>query len=1314
MKFKKCLILTAITSALFACNGGGGANNSSNNPGSGGPTPVNVLVSPLTIDNTGVVPAFTDSVTSVKVYLHNNTNDIIKDIQYSWVVNLPDDKDNTKEAFLKLNSLSASSLTTIAAKGALAIPVNIPALKATLGKGSALLKVSYTYNGKPQSFSHVVDFRLAQNSDKSGVYISSDSISSSFGNSSSGFTTLYAYGGGNSGSTYDITAVNLDPVLGHIVQGDLKGTTIASHQVATIELNTAMVSKDSVGSLTINSRLAQGSSQKSQMSRSFAQADSFSSTKSVSVLASTQGSDNPIVLSSLIPFIDTASTTNGKVFFYNAGTGTATLSNVSGTSGISNVSADSDCSSGFGPGQSCMVNFNLTKSSSGSGAITGTDVNSTSISAPVTWYNSNSSVAQLGLSSDADTNLFLLHGTNPYTGKFDVTVTNLSSSTVANISMKTPIVKGGSAVPQIESTSITKCDGSSLTVANPSCTYAISVSDTVAPDSGIINLSATGTANNTTITALDAVSYKVYRSTAQLALDFSSPSVTIYGDNAESATVTLKITNLGTDSSADLDSLIVEKDYKSISGNVSYDATTSCNGKVLKHGESCEETINLKSQSYQTGTPLQASFNYIVKADGIDPATAQTPLEFTVQPYDSAIALTSITQSGNSEGDGKESTTLVKFLAGQDSDKKVTLTYKNLSQTESMTISGVQFAAGLPTGLIPEYADTDSTSCYSDNGHSIGKVLAPGASCTVTLDNQLYLLGDSNNITNLDFGFPNLIITSDGSNQYSFVPQNKLGYTDNKYYAKNYQAVITDTDAIESNGSESAVLRVTHTATGVTAGGYSGGIIAEKTQITPQYYLSLPATPDSHCTISKQSGAVMENCNLADGYTVSNDYKVNYQTESSVGVDPVLGGTMTINFIDLLTGKAWAYNNNTAILTGASVNGGGDQVSILPKPSKYIFGAYSQWLYQPKDNTLYVFKNNQANGSIFDSNKAYIESASSTLFSGGINAIASFKDKVFVATGSNTNRITSCNLSSATGAIDTASCQALSPASSKASANLTDLAIFKGNLYALDNKGGVTMCNLTDAGDILTSSCHLTATDAPSVTIGSGRQQKLMNWSGMMIYTIPEASRTGYIACTQEDSGELDNCKELFLDANNSSPISTSVLLSAGSKNAYLYTMSKNSNYLNNAYGCTLTKSGNTISTSNCIGNPLFPNPPEASAMIWGGYNGGNTVNYDGDSYVMYYDNVTQHLIGTITTSEPSDGDTFGYGNTRNIGEEFYLVSGSDNTINQPSYLKLLVRNQRYYISSSSAKYNQNLFNIVGNIKGKYNGRIVLDTFSIH
>jgi len=1316
MKIKKCLLLTLITSGLLACSTG--SNSSKSTEMDTGTLVPNALLSPLTIDNTGVIPAFTDSTTAVKIYLHNNTNEEIKNIYYTWDVNLP--KDN-KKAFLKVNSLSANALSSVAPKGVLALPVNIPSLKANIGKGSALLKINYAYDGQQYSFSHLVDFKLVQNGGQDGVYISSGSVSSSFGNDSSGFTTLYVYGSGKPGTIYDITNVDTDPVLGHIVQGDLIGSKIASHQVATVELNTAILNKNSVGSITIGSQLAQ-KTQKSKSASSIQKAG-FISTREVAVLGNESGI--PLVVASQVPFVDTASNTGSKLFFYNAGTGTATIANLNGSPGITGVSADSSCTTGFGPGQSCVVSFNLPASSSGSGKITATATNGTSLEVPVTWYNSNANVAQLGLSNDVDAAALLLRGGYPNIGSFNVTITNLTRIPVANLNVKSPQVKSGHATALIESASSANCNGKTLTVNNPSCSYRVSVSDNVSPDNGIINLEVAGSANGALASAFDSLAYKVYQVVPQLALDFSTSSATIYGDNSEQAKSTLTITNLATESSADLGLLNVQPDYKSIAGNPAYEATTLCHNKPLRHGQSCRETVTLKPQYHKTGKPLQASLNYTISANGAAPVKASEALQLTVQPYDSAITLASVTQTGDSSGNGKESTNVAKFLAGHDTDKKVVLTYKNLSTTESMTVSGISFAKGLPAGWAPEYADKDATSCYSD-GHSVGKVLAPNMTCTVTLENKLHLLGDSNNVTNLGFNFPTLIINSNGSNHYSFVPGNQLGYVDNKYYANSYQAIITDTSTIENNGTELVTLKVTHTATGIGAGGYNDGIIAEKTQITPQAYLGLPATSDSHCTINKVSGAVVESCNLADDYTVSNSYKINYGTESMVGVDRESGGTLTINYIDLLNGKAWAFNNNVNAATGANVNGGGDYLSIprksffLPKLSNFIFGGYSQWVNKIPDNTLYIFKSNRANGSVFD-DKGYIAKITSDLFSGGINAVDSTRNRVFVATGKNTNRVVNCIFNQSTGTIDRGSCQALTNVSPNPNANLTDLVVSRGNLYALDNKGTIIKCQLANDDSISKNNCVMTASDAPQLIVGTGRQQRLMFWDGAVIYTVPGDNTyksAQYITCKQQADGSLDSCKKLELSLNEDAlNVSTAILIPAGDDYVYLYHKAYIDFYSNKSVGCVLHKAGDSIFSSRCDKDPL---QPENLPMKWGGADGGSKYNYKGDHYVMYYDKETKHLIGTLTTTSGLDGDLTGSGGYYARGQEFYLIPGSDHTISNLSYLHFgkYTSNpgsyEHFYITDSD-EYNRNLgIAIAGDLIGFFNGRLILDTFSIH
>jgi hypothetical protein len=1329
MRIKK-LLLATLSSGLIAC----GASNEGVSPeiGADGQLqhPTNPK-SPITIDNTGVVPAFNDSVSSVKVYLHNNTDQEIKNIHYSWEANLPE---NSKRSFLEINQLTSDSLSSVTPNGVLALPVNIPSFQgSSIGKGSALLKVSYTYGGKNYSFNHVVDFRLMQGNESGGVQITSGSISSSFGNNGSGFTTLYIYGSGAPGTTYDITDINIDPALGNVVQGNLKGSKLAARQVATIELNTLVANKDISGLLTVSSQYTNNQQAKSAFSL---KKNVFTSSKEVVVLGAND--ESPLVTTSLVPFLDTSSTTASKVFFYNAGTGKAVLNNVNGTTGISNLKVDSSCSNGFDPGQVCVVNFNVPASSIGSGKITASTTGEIqNLETPVTWYNSLANMPQLGLTSDVDTVGLLLQkvsGASLYNSVAHITVTNLTDIIpIKNIAIKSPQVKSGHAVASIVADS-DECSGKVLDKNQASCTYNVSVNDSFSPDSGLINFEVIGDANGAVVSGFDSIQYRVYKPTAQLALAFNPASLTIEGNNVESALAKLTITNIGTTSSEDIEKLNVQPVYKSITGNPLYTTTSQCNNKPLLHKQSCQEIIKLDPQYNKSNLALQASLDYSVSVEDGSVFLAKDPLLLTVQPYNKAIVLDSITQKGNSGGDGKESTMAVKFLAGNDTDKAVVLTYKNISTTETAVVNGVNFAGGLPAGW---EIKQDETSCYGGISSS-GKVLIPNEFCTITLENKLNLLGDSNSVTNLSFDFPKLVISGlNLKNYYTFVPSNQLGYKDDRYYANNYQAIITDTATVKNNGTDSAELKITHTTTGVKDGGYDSSRIIEKTQITPQIYIGQGANLDTHCTLDNISGAVIENCTLSDEYAVSNSYKLSYATENMAGIDPDEGGKLTINYIDLLSGKAWAFNNNPNITSGANVNGGGTYLSLDPKLSAsesvgFIFGGYSQWLYKDTDNTLYAFKNNEQNGAVFDDN-GYISKITSSLFSGGVNAVDSFRNKVFVATGNNSNRVVSCSFNRNTGALSMDSCEKFDNISMNTDSNLVDLAIFNGWLYVLDDNTGVTVCQLAKDGGIVRESCQKTALDS-SVEVGpknqgKGRQQHMMFWDGYLVrsYLNSGGVMPIYEACRQMPNGLLVGCKKISLSLSGYRMGAThsDVLIPRDDNYAYLVINTRTSDELSQKIIYLLNKSeSGSIKYLASDARSIAQLP---DALSWGeGLSNPNA--YLGDNYMIYYHSKTRHLIGTISTSQEYDGDIIGKYGYHAYGQEFYFSPNFDfetNQFQQPdgiTYKRVTsevpeqeVNKEVSFSTISSSYYNKNLANqISGDVVGIYGGKIVLDTLSIH
>ncbi len=1107
MRVKRILLLM-LGVGLVGCGTSGGSGQAATSP----VAPTNAL-SPITIDNAGVVPAFSDAAVSTQIYVHNNTNSNITDLSYSYTVNLPKSKSLSKSTMVK----SAAQNTNIPAGGIAALPISIPALGSKTGKGSALITASYTYQGKKHTFNQVINFQVISNSNP-GVYLASGSVSSDFGNAGSAYTTVYAYGGGDSGKVYDVDQLKTDPVLGSVTQGNLVGSKLAAHQVAAIELKTASIAKSAVGTIQLNSSSG---------------GNNYTASKSIAVIAqgAANGDGQAIVLPSMVPFIDTASATTGTAYIYNAGTGDANISNLTGSGGISGVSLDPSCSNNtLTPGQGCTVSFSVPKGA-GNGTITATSTpagggDAQNISMAVSWYNSNSSLPQLAISSDGDAATLLLHGTNPYTANLNVTVTDLGNAAISNVNAAAPVVSGGSASATIATDTANSCNNATLNQASPSCTYAVNVSDATAPDSGNIILKATGSAGTTNLSASDSVAYQVYQSAAQLAVSFTPASLTVIGDNFESAIGTVTIANVGSD---DIASLAEENvNFTPTAGTLQYTATTDCKNKPLAHGASCSETVILIPQSYPSGAPEQGTLNYTVAADGVAETSGATPLNLTVQPYNSAIVVGAIDTAGGS-GDGKLSTSAATFQAGSGNSSKVTLTYTNQSATEAMTIGGVVFS-DLPTYWQAEYGGENN--CLGASAQSpVHTQLAPGASCSVTLDNDLYLLGNANTSTDLSFSLPTLVVNSSGTNQYAFIPGNNLGYSAGKYYATNYQAVITDTNQVLNNGTATATLKITHTATGIESGGY-GGSISEKSVITPAMDLNLPVTPDANCSVVKASGAVQETCTLTSGVTTSNSYPVNWGV---TGVDPDVGDTLTINYWDLLTGNAWAYNNDAGMATGGGVNSGGDYVIITNQAKKFIFAAYAPaWTGPAADDKIYTYYLSPTGtfASSYHANKpdstAALDADGATPT--GITTMRAKNGTLYIVRDH--ALFQTCNYNTS-GVVDSASCTTPTTISASANTNALNLLVNNNQLYYFAVNGVVARCPINGDGSISVDSC-VNAMDG-----SSGYTAKAQYWyynrSSAYVYngklywsaTYSNANTSDINYCTIQNDGSLTACNTI-------------------------------------------------------------------------------------------------------------------------------------------------------------------------------------------
>ncbi len=333
--------------------------------------------SPISINNTGVVPLLSDSTTNGIIYIHNNSDSTINGITYTIKNN-----DQTPNNF----SVSRMQCNTIAAHSRCALSFTIGTLADTVAQSSAIITANLTNNYK---FSQIINYAKVFNNTSQGIFINSDVILANFGNSTS-YATVYAYGG--AGGSYTLTNFLVDNPQITIDNSDF-GKVLANNEIIAIEVSTT--ASNVVTNLNINAINTTNSS-------------TYSTKIGISTTAS---SDGAILTSGYSPIVNTSSTTTGSFAIVNSGNATATFGTITYPTGTSS-NASTTCGSTLAAQASCTIYFTITASTDSSGSISIPYTGGTggTLTQTVTWYNSKGggALAQMVSSSSSMYMLILL------------------------------------------------------------------------------------------------------------------------------------------------------------------------------------------------------------------------------------------------------------------------------------------------------------------------------------------------------------------------------------------------------------------------------------------------------------------------------------------------------------------------------------------------------------------------------------------------------------------------------------------------------------------------------------------------------------------------------------------------------------------------------------------------------------------------------------------------------------------------------------------------------------------------------------------
>lgn len=803
----------------------------------------------ITIDNAGVIPVFGSSSTSTVIYVHNNGTAAISGINYSVELNDTPAKNTQSNKLTKktLSNLSGNQCSSIAAGQSCPLSITTPVLSGSNTQGSMLIKASYQVDGKTANFNQVLNYATVQNNTTDGAKFQSGVDISGYGNKT-GYATIYLYGSGNS-NIYDVSSMTINKPSVQIVNGNLSGHQIQSNFVQAVEVSAPVLSSSVSAKITVVSSLANTQLKQNQKQLT-GQISQFVNSADIGVEPIAAGA---ILTTGLVPLINTVNSTSGSMLVQNAGNQDAILGSVSAGTGITLLSGCSGVT--LAPAASCTINFTVTESG-GSANITipysGGSANT--IAGNVTWFNG---VGAALVSMSASNNPMTFAAT--VGGSTTVSVTNIGGYTLNNVSIPTPVVISGSATATLSNDT---CTGNSLAIGD-SCSYQVALADNATDLNQQINLGFTanyaGTTGTQSYSRLMPVTYSSTAYGAIVAIDPTAPSITISGNNYESTTQTLTLSNNGNLPATITPSLTNAPAYLT-------ESTTTC-GATLNAESSCNITLQFGPTFNASSTNGTAVYQVNYTAAGQTPSGVVTSeIAWTVQGYAQSISLTDHSALGATSGNGESLNTQYNFTArGRDQvvTKSITLTYTNTG-TNPMKIMGIQDSNSAYTWKI----GGDGTTCIAGT-----TTLAPNDTCKIVYDNVF----ESNILALRSVGATyseNLILPTliyqDATNaniQFSATPNLPTGGT--TLYAQSNQATLANIVTVNESGNLNESVTVSHLL--ANASGYGDITVTTKME---DYFVSLVGTP-SACSSNSTDGIMTQTCTLsANQLTGSMTYQV--------------------------------------------------------------------------------------------------------------------------------------------------------------------------------------------------------------------------------------------------------------------------------------------------------------------------------------------------------------------------------------------------------------------------------------------------------
>lgn len=665
---------------LYACS------DTQNGATAPAPSDATIIKSPITIDNTSLVPVFDGAPTTTYVFIHNNSDMDISGIAYRVTTNLVGAANNI------IAPQNIKQCSAIKAQQTCTYTFTTPALSDKASQAAIKIQASYKINGKEVNFSNIINYADVYADKINEVKFSSNVVINTFGNPS-GCATLYLYAGGEK-QLYSIDALYYNKLLLSVTQGSTGYQQLQSGDIRVFEVCGAAAQNMRSLDIAIHASL------------------NGNSLNSIAKIGVSPITDMPIIITSVVPLINSAQAhATGTLYLFNAGDKPALIETPSASSGL-NILVN-DC--GVLPeGASCDITFEVTQSG-GTAEITipyayvdGGGSQSSSVSATAIWYNGVGG-ALVQMQTQGDGMFATIESATSV-----VAVTNIGGYDIQNVVIPAPIVISGSGVAMLQGANT--CSGTTLLIES-SCSYTIHIADTTPENNKQINLGFSGVYNNGALVSYSRIIPLQYSATPSTAiLNVSSMTATVLGNGADIESLALVISNSGI-ATANFSNPSTIGSLSKLSGaNLPTSLTqtgTTC-GTTLAPGAVCGVLFHLGPESSSTSESGIASYTVLYSGPDNPGSSANGAITWNVVSAGSAVFHATIITSGFVGGNGESAATA--FAVQTSTPATITVRYTNDATVTAAT------AVTTTTTLPPDWTLTT----HGCQNVSIG----PGENCT--------------------------------------------------------------------------------------------------------------------------------------------------------------------------------------------------------------------------------------------------------------------------------------------------------------------------------------------------------------------------------------------------------------------------------------------------------------------------------------------------------------------------------------------------------------------------------------------------------